>query len=96
LSVQGFSAVYLTNTSIFPLDDSWLNMSEKDLDSMLQNLTTPFSMPPSSHQPDEASQNTDSATAPPPEGVADLQSMAYGMTAFLEKVSSHTGAEFPW
>ena len=26
----------------------------------------------------------------------DLQSMVYGMKSFVEKVSSHKGAEFPW
>lgn len=26
----------------------------------------------------------------------DLQSMVYGMKSFVEKISSHQGAEFPW
>ena len=26
----------------------------------------------------------------------DLQSMVYGMKSFVEKVSSHEGAEMPW
>lgn len=27
---------------------------------------------------------------------ADLQSLVFGMKSFMENVSSHTGAEFPW
>ena len=26
----------------------------------------------------------------------DLQSMVFGMKTFVDKVSSHKGAEFPW
>jgi hypothetical protein len=26
----------------------------------------------------------------------DLQSMVYGMKSFVDKISSHEGAEFPW
>ena len=26
----------------------------------------------------------------------DLQSMVYGMKSFIDKISSHEGAEFPW
>ncbi len=29
-------------------------------------------------------------------GELDLQSLVFGMRSFVDKVSSHTGAEFPW
>lgn len=29
-------------------------------------------------------------------GELDLQSMVYGMKSFVDKISSHEGAEFPW
>ena len=29
-------------------------------------------------------------------GELDLEDMAFGMSSFVNKVSSHTGAEFPW
>ena len=87
-----------------PKDDNWLNVSEHDLDMMLQTSATPLATPPShlpsKSLPEDALQSADSAAppAPPTEGepAADLQSIAYGMTAFLDKVSSHSGAEFPW
>lgn len=87
----------------YHIGDDWLDMTEEDLESMLKNSATP------SH-PTKASQGADSADFDPgnrreeeeerveeAEGdAADLQSMAYGMTAFVDKVSSHVGAEFPW
>ena len=29
-------------------------------------------------------------------GELDLQSMVFGMKTFVDKISSHKGAEFPW
>ena len=32
----------------------------------------------------------------PEQSELDLQSMVFGMKTFVDKVSSHQGAEFPW
>lgn len=79
-------------------------MTEDDLDTMLQKsaapMTTPLAMPTShiSHisLPGESANSDTTPPLPHEDHGADLQSMAYGMTAFLDKVSSHTGVEFPW
>ncbi len=35
-------------------------------------------------------------TKPHPSTEADLESLVLGMTSFVEKASTHQGAEFPW
>lgn len=67
-------------------DDSWMSISEQELDSILQQAAPSPSKP---HQPADSAENPSSDSA-------DLMSMAYGMKSFIDKVSAHSGAEFPW
>lgn len=63
-------------------------MSEGELDAMMhKRLAKPK---PSS------SGHVTTGSAPSEATSADLQSMVFGMKSFVEKVSSHSGAEFPW
>ncbi len=69
------------------LDDGWMNITEKDLAVMMERKMTCDSSK-STPEPE--------AQAPLVDTSADLQSMVFGVNSFIDKVSSHTGAEFPW
>lgn len=97
LSISSVSYMYilsLIQLSPFSSDDSWLNLDPKDLDSILQKSAVPL---PNSH--------TGESSQVPGEGTKvkstddkelDLQSLVFGMKSFVDKVSTHKGAEFPW
>ena len=74
-------------------DDSWLNITERDLDHMLLQAAPPPTSNPSQslqHPPAESASSSNHGKG------ADLHSMVYGMKSFVEKESSCEGAEFPW
>ncbi len=68
-------------------DDSWLELSPEQLEDML-HISAGY--PPSKGAgPVDEDEGTVS-------GELDLQSLLFGMRSFVDKVSSHKGAEFPW
>ena len=85
-------------------DDSWLQISPEELDVMMKRAAgyLPSVSGAPSSQPKVQQELGDTAAASKEDGSAggeddlDLQSMVYGMKSFVEKVSSHKGAEFPW
>lgn len=87
------------------IDDSWLYISPEELEVMMKKaagyLPSDISQAPSS-QPSTQSASKQ-PTASEIEGKIsagdedlDLQSMVYGMKSFVDKISSHEGAELPW
>ena len=75
-------------------DDSWMEISPGELDAMMKQAAG--YLPQDDGVPSSARQGA--KVSPPGEGSAelDLQSMVFGMKSFVEKVSSHEGAEMPW
>jgi len=77
-------------------DDSWLSISESDLDYLLH----------SKWGSERTGSKTTSGTGSDNNGgghkisgrgdFTKLQSAVYGMNSFVDKVSAHSGAEFPW
>lgn len=73
---------------LFPLDDGWMSISEGELDDILRTkMRTDCSQDKSEDSRQDRSSKKD---------YTELQSAVYGMKSFVDKVSSHTGAEFPW
>ena len=80
-------------------DDNWLELKPEDLEEMLQHSAG--YLPRSGQDTDK--QQSASAGGGQMEGskVTDseqleLESLVFGMRSFVDKVSSHKGAEFPW
>ena len=87
-----------------------MNISESDLETILQRAAPPTkTRPQSNRQADSANpafggdlQDRDKASKDGDlqdkdiSGAADLQDVAYGMRSFIDKISSHSGVEFPW
>lgn len=70
-----------------------MNISDKELDALLEHRTNPSAS--------EKKPHPQGSTPSRPGVVSDadcakLQSAVFGMNAFVDKVSSHSGAEFPW
>ena len=80
-----------------------MNISESDLETILQQAAPPTgTRPQSNRQADSANpaseadlQDRDKASKDG-DSSADLQDVAYGMRSFIDKISSHSGVEFPW
>ena len=86
-------------------DDNWLQISPQELEAMMKKaagyLPPDIGPPPSSSQSSTQQSEGAAASEFKEEGSTgseelDLQSMVYGMKSFVDKISSHEGAEFPW
>ncbi|KAJ7362048.1 hypothetical protein OS493_013136 [Desmophyllum pertusum] len=65
-------------------DDSWLNLTDQDLDDILSKYSDPNS-----------SENGAESTAQSNETSVNLDSVTRSLKSFVDKVSSYEGAEFP-
>lgn len=95
-----FLCVILDRASCtFPSDDSWLQISPQELEAMMKKAAgylPPDIGAPSSQQNKAAASEFKEEEGSTGSEELDLQSMVYGMKSFVDKVSSHEGAEFPW
>lgn len=94
----------------FCLDDDWLQISPQELEVMMKKAAgyLPADMEAPSDQSSLRQQKGHSTSAAgsrfeeddvsgaPGKEELDLQSMVYGMKSFVDKISSHEGAELPW
>ena len=84
---------------MFLSDDSWLQISPQDLEAMMKKAAG--YLPPDIGAPFSQKSEAAASEFKEEEGRTvneelDLQSMVYGMKSFVDKISSHEGAEFPW
>ena len=81
-------------------DDSWLQITSEELDVMMRRAAGYLPSDGTSGQPTTADGGAKADTGEDSSagagGELDLQSMVYGMKSFVEKISSHEGAELPW
>ena len=98
--IFGLAVLYISLS-----DDSWLQISPQELEAMMKKaagyLPPDIGPPPSSSQSSTQQSEGAAASEFKEEGSTgseelDLQSMVYGMKSFVDKISSHEGAEFPW
>lgn len=68
-------------------DDSWLNLTDQDLEDMLSKYSDPNSR--------ETGELAGGNTAKSSETSVDLDSVTRSLKSFVDKVSSYEGAEFP-
>ena len=64
------------------IDDSWLQISQEDLDAELSKYTE--------------STRRGRANVMTSGDANDFDDIVHGLKSFVSKVSSHEGAEFPW
>ncbi|XP_078347278.1 protein ecdysoneless homolog [Oculina patagonica] len=73
---------------LFPEDDdSWLNLTDQDLENMLSKYSDPNSR--------ETGELTSENTAKSSDTSVDLNSVTQSLKSFVDRVSSYEGAEFP-
>jgi len=72
-------------------DESWLNLSEQDLDSILSKYSDPNSRHKGTENGTLSGGNTVESDGTP----LDLDSVTRCLKSFVDKVSSYEGAEFP-
>ena len=86
-------------------DDSWLQISPQELEAMMRKAAGYLPRDLGVSQPSSSSAAQQSKLGAAAQGSEleeedseelDLQSMVYGMKSFVDKISSHEGAEFPW
>ena len=86
-------------------DDSWLQISPQELEAMMRKAAgyLPRDLGVSQASSSSAAQQRKLGAAAQGSELEeedseelDLQSMVYGMKSFVDKISSHEGAEFPW
>ncbi len=81
------------NGDSFTENEDWLELTPQLLEEMLTHSAGyPSEQGVESYNED----HTERSKVTEESGELDLQSLVFGMRSFVDKVSSHTGAEFPW